>query len=228
MGGSGSGDWQNGRPLTVGRLRLDVRALVRAGLDLAPQPGDGRRLRASWTGMHPTLPAVALEPSIGADGRAEAVTLTAGTADGDRRDVIDVAWTRTGYGRRPWWRCPRCRRRVAILYAARRWTAHGWACRTCHGLAYLSTRQPADVRADVALRRAAAALGVTLPEGWGIMGIRAQAQPPRPPGMRRDTYARRLDALHGAHDAASDAWIAGLMGGTFARRHLAALEAGRR
>ncbi len=224
MGGSGSGGWQGGRPLTVERFRLDVRDVVRGGLNLAAPHTDGRRLRATWTGMHPTLPAVALEPTIGADGRADAVTVTSATAAGDRRDVIDVTWTRTGYGRRPWWLCPLCDRRVAILYAARRYVAHGWACRTCHGLAYLSTRQTADVRADVALRRAAAALGVNLSPagGWAHGMIRSDAQPPRPPGMRRDTYARRLDALHGAHDAASDAWLAGFMGGAVARRLLAA------
>lgn len=35
MGGSGSGDWQDGRPLTCERARLDCRALRRAGLRLA-------------------------------------------------------------------------------------------------------------------------------------------------------------------------------------------------
>ena len=38
-------------------------------------------------------------------------------------------------GDRPWFACPTCTRRVAILYSHK---AGKFACRTCHGLAYLS------------------------------------------------------------------------------------------
>lgn len=216
MGGSGSGDWQCGRTLTVQRPRLDVRAAVRAGLELAAPADDGR----TFNGYRDALACLTLEAIAGADVRADAVTVT--TADG-ARDVLAVLWTLAGYGWRPWWQCPACRRRAAILYAAGPWRLDGWACRHCHRLAYLSTRQRADVRADAALRRAAAALGVTLAPsgGWAHGMIARRATPPRPPGMRRDTYARRLAALWTAHDAASDAWLAAFMGSSTARRYLA-------
>ena len=46
---------------------------------------------------------------------------------------IDLAWTACAYGgQRPWWRCPRCQRRCALLYAAgeRYLAGVAWACAT--------------------------------------------------------------------------------------------------
>lgn len=225
MGGSGSGDWQDGRPTTAGRVRLDIRAAVRAGLNLAAPADDVRPLSASWRGAGGILAALALEPIAGADGCADAVVVT---SRGARLEVVGIVWTRTGYGRRPWWICPRCRGRAAILYSAGAWTLAPLACRTCHGLAYGSTRERGDVRADAALRRAAAALGIDVPAGgWASHTLDRLPTPTRPPGMRRATYRRRLERLERATTAAAAAWLAAFMGSGSTRRIMASLEADR-
>jgi hypothetical protein len=46
---------------------------------------------------------------------------------------LRVAWTRLHYGgRRPWWFCPGCQGRFAILYRA----GYGYLCRRCLKLTY--------------------------------------------------------------------------------------------
>lgn len=234
MGGSGSGDWQDGRPLTTSRLSLDVRQLRRAGLELAARPtraghasiigsaGPLVTVRPVW----PAAPDVAAEPG-GPPGAAAACHVHS-TADRPPCRVA-LTWRRVGYGWRPFWRCPRCDRAASILYGADGWTLapRAWACRHCAGLAYRSTLQPADVRADAALRRALAALGATTGDGWAVANVRASFTPPRPPGMRRRTYARRLAAYRAAHAAAGDAWMGAFMGSGTTRRMLAMLEAER-
>jgi hypothetical protein len=51
-------------------------------------------------------------------------------------------WTPCNYGgARPWWTCPECGRRCAIVYG------HPFACRRCANLAYKSSRSDAFTRA---------------------------------------------------------------------------------
>jgi hypothetical protein len=48
---------------------------------------------------------------------------------------IILAWTTLNYGgKRPWFICPGCGSRVAILYVY----SHQLLCRTCHGITYSS------------------------------------------------------------------------------------------
>jgi hypothetical protein len=60
--------------------------------------------------------------------------------DRDHERSVQVEWLPASFGgRRPWFRCPACHRRCAVLYV--------WgdtACRRCHGFAYESQRQSAD------------------------------------------------------------------------------------
>lgn len=228
MGGRGSGDWQEGRPLTCDRVRLDLRALRRAGLTLAaraPAAGglegadDARRVRVGWLTVVPVYPAADAPhaaDAAGPPGAASAVDVTA--ADDAAR--VALAWHRTGYGWRPLWRCPRCAAAAAVLYGrGSPWSPWGWRCRRCAGLAYASTRMRPDERADARLRRAAAALGMPPPgDGWSFAMLPA-AGPPRPPGMRRAAYRRRLEVYRAAHAAAGDAWLAALL--RFGRRYAA-------
>ena len=95
-------------------------------------------------------------------------------------------------GDRPWFCCPRCERRVALLYLR----GGAFRCRHCHGLAYASTRQGANRRllgkAD-RLRR-----GLEGQEGLGSV-------PPRPAWMSPRAYWRtmhRILDLDGAYAAA--------------------------
>ena len=237
MGGSGSGDWQDGRPLTSSRLALDVRQLRRAGLPLAAQPTRAGRVEILSRGgpdrggplgsIAPVWPAAgAFEPG-GPPGAAVACHVHSGADRPPYR--VALTWRRVGYGWRPFWHCPRCDRAASILYGADGWTLapRAWACRRCAGLAYRSTRQDTEQRADSALRRALAALGATTGDGWAVVNVRDSYTPPRPPGMRRRTYARRLAAYRRAYDAAGDAWLAAFMGSANTRRMLASLEAER-
>lgn len=86
-------------------------------------------------------------------------------------------------GARPWWRCPHCRRRVAILYVDAT-----IACRHCWDLGYRVEREG---KRDRTLRRAQT---IRQRLGWppGIFGNRGI----RPKGMHQSTYKR----LKGEHD----------------------------
>lgn len=61
---------------------------------------------------------------------------------GDVNDTVRIEHTPCNYGgNRPWLRCPRCERRIAVLYL---W---GWpACRTCASLSYPSQSETAFER----------------------------------------------------------------------------------
>lgn len=96
----------------------------------------------------------------------------------DKRYRVIVDWTACNYGGlRPWWLCPCCGRRVAVL-----WGGSTYACRDCHGLAYQSTRNSPESQVFARADKLRARLG------W-VAGV---ANPPgdRPKGMHHRTYER--------------------------------------
>lgn len=101
-------------------------------------------------------------------------------------------------GSRPWWRCPCCGKRVAILYIGKT-----PACRRCYGLAYRSERETLDKRAT----RQADKLRDRL--GWepGILN----GNGPKPKGMHWRTF-ERLQARHDAYVAVSLAEMGRMLG----------------
>lgn len=121
MGGFGSGrpGW---RPVGEDMLRLDVRFLHRNDW---LRPGLSITLNWSWRG----------EPraSIGVTTSTDSIRLIYSTRDGEQVDeTVYLDRTPCNYGgTRPWFWCPRCGRRVGVLFA-------GWRfrCRHCHGIAY--------------------------------------------------------------------------------------------
>lgn len=80
-------------------------------------------------------------------------------------------------GSRPWFNCPRCARRVALLYLR----SGRFACRHCQRVAYSSQSEDAMGRTWLKQRKLEARLG----EGWR-----------RPKAMRLATYQRLIDRLH--------------------------------
>lgn len=99
------------------------------------------------------------------------------------RQAIFLSWTTRAKAKpKPWFLCPVCGRRAAILYFG-----PVLACRRCHGLAYQSQRDGDRDR----LRAKAEALRVRL--GWrpGILN----PEGPKPKRMRRITFER----LRGEH-----------------------------
>jgi len=98
----------------------------------------------------------------------------------DKRYQVMVDWTACNYGgRRPWWLCPCCGRRVAVL-----WGGSTYACRHCHRLAYQSTRNSPDsqafARADKVRKRLGWCAGIAHPPG------------DKPKGMHQKTFERLL------------------------------------
>lgn len=113
--------------------------------------------------------------------------------DGQRLPLA-LGWSQCTFGgSRPWWRCPCCMRRVAVLYVGR----DALACRHCHRLAYRGDREADD---DRALRRAAA---IRRRLGWRP-GI-AHGHGGKPKGMHWSTYWR----LVARHDASVNQALAG-------------------
>ncbi len=98
--------------------------------------------------------------------------------------IIKFDWTSCHFGgHRPWFLCPKCRRRVAILYAEK-----NFRCRICRNLAYPSENEsPADRllrKADKIRRRLKCKPGM-LNE---IMF--------KPKGMHQKTFDRLLREVH--------------------------------
>jgi len=94
-------------------------------------------------------------------------------------ESIEVEWTPCTFGgTRPWFRCPICERRVAVLYLPRPYCA----CRQCHRLAYPSTREAPHDRLLSKAQAIRQRLG-------GTANIVAPF-PERPRGMHHRTYHR--------------------------------------
>jgi hypothetical protein len=98
--------------------------------------------------------------------------------DGDpRQQRVLVLRTPCNYGgTRPWFACPHCRARVAVLFMRR----GGFYCRNCADVAYCSQSEDAIGRAWRMQRKAEARLGQDLE---------------RPKGMHGKTYERLLEAI---------------------------------
>ena len=131
MGGPGSGRWyrwQGTRTTLEEVYRLDVRWLHRHGYL------DGRPHWVTWSRGEQQVGSLllALQP--------EGVVLTyryrVGGGDWESvRQVVTLAWTPCHYGgERPWFRCPGCQRRVAVLCGDDRL----FLCRHCYRLPYTS------------------------------------------------------------------------------------------
>ena len=131
MGGPGSGRWyrwQGTRTTLEEVYRLDVRWLHRHGYL------DGRPHWVTWSRGEQQAGSLllALQP--------EGVVLTyryrVGGGDWESvRQVVTLAWTPCHYGgERPWFRCPGCQRRVAVLCGDDRL----FLCRHCYRLPYTS------------------------------------------------------------------------------------------
>jgi hypothetical protein len=98
---------------------------------------------------------------------------------------VSLTWTPCALGgRRPWFLCPTCSRRVALLYSS----GGLFACRHCFGLAYACQQENPTLRAIRRVRKDRMRLG----GGFSFAG----PFPERPRGMHARTY-RRLRAMAG-------------------------------
>lgn len=172
MGNCFSGWRSHQRPprkaTTEGRLTLDVRRIHREGA-LAP----GTPTRYTWRPRGGPQIAVSL---LAAD------TCLFVTPEGKGRPLkVNLDATACAYGgTRPWFLCPGCNRRAALLYLE----GGELHCRTCLGLTYESCREEPHQRALRRHRRIRRRIGG---DPFGILPDQ------KPPGMHWTTYSRLHD-----------------------------------
>ena len=133
MGGIGSGNKsQSGKYTTSDMWRLDVRQIHRKGL-LTP----GYNFGWEWTRNGEKAASINVRVY---ESHVKLSYRQRSRGNGKWQDMaypVPLEWTACHYGgRRPWFLCPRCGRRVAVLYGGRI-----YACRHCHNLAYESQRE---------------------------------------------------------------------------------------
>lgn len=191
MGGMGSGRRdQGGKDTTEGARPLDIRKLHRAGV-LTP----GRWFGWEWTVCD--RPVANIHVCVEA-GHVLLVYRHRHRGDSERQNVkqpVYLDYTACTYGgSRPWWLCPNCGRRVAVLYGPGKL----YACRHCYKLVYECQRETSDDRAarraDTIRRRLGWDVGILNPPGT------------KPKGMHWRTYQR----LTIEHDAFVGESLAGM------------------
>ena len=97
---------------------------------------------------------------------------------------VSLGWTACTYGgQRPWFLCPGCGHRVALLYGG-----EYFFCRRCHNLSYWTQRQGAVVRAE----HRAEKLRKRLVNGWQ-----------RPKGMHEQTFTRLVAEIDSWEEVAN-------------------------
>jgi len=137
MGGYGSGR-RGWKPKASEFSRFDLRRLARGGF-LSP----GRYSTWTWSRNG--------EPTGSINVRAEFGRVILSYRHRhrwedewhDAEDAVPLEWSRCNYGgERVWFRCPRCHRRIAVLYGP-----GPFACRCCRNLAYDSQNETAHSRA---------------------------------------------------------------------------------
>lgn len=183
--GRGGIRWGAGRPGWQIKAeycrRLDVRTLQRDGF-LAAGVAGVCRWQDEQTGQQ--------TGAIGFRAEATAIVLDYNLNDTPIQQRVPILHSECHYGgTRPWFACPRCGTRVAILYSS----ARGFACRTCNQVAYSSQSEDAICR----LRRKQGKLERRLDKNWK-----------RPKGMHqatRDKLVRQIIELGGHWEMAMGA-----------------------
>lgn len=173
MGGHGSGSWQTPQRRTVEEVAFAL---------------DVRKLgRAGYV-------------TPGAD----VVAFRYRQAGEETSASLPIEWTPCNYGgERPWFSCPRCERRAAILYSL---TGAEMRCRTCLGLTYPTRRLSVADRLEHRARKLYARAGTHPAASWHH----------KPARMHWSTFNRIMDSAQ-AHDEWSVALTLGAS--AFMRRY---------
>ena len=192
MGGMGSGRRSSygGKNKTENSLPLDIRKLQRTGL-MAP----GRGISWEWSVNGKPIAGIRVKVEV---ARVVLAYRHRPRGESEWQNVEQLAYMEhtpcTYGGTRPWWLCPSCGRRVAVLYSS----GKHYACRHCYKLAYTSQGESIDDRALRQAQKIRKLLG-------GTANMMEQF-PSKPKGMRWKTYWR----LHTEHDAFVGVSLAGM------------------
>lgn len=182
MGGFGSGRYTrlNTKTRVEEALGLDVRTLQREG-KLRPGPAFFRR----WLCDGREVARRAFLPG------PDALTVL---REGKPAEFLRLEWTPCHYGgARPWWRCPACDGRCALVYDA----VGIFACRQCNDLKHRTTQENRGNRLILKAQR----LGAR-------MGRRSLCDPGqgKPYRMHWRTYVRLRRRFEAAYAAGLEAW----------------------
>ncbi len=202
MGGLGSGrwGWERTRETTEGLLWLDVRCLARRGL-FTVKPGQLATDAVEWSrGGKPSGNITVVYTGNDPDAVILDYRVRTGASEPwvPIQERIGLERTPCRYGgSRPWFCCPRCRQRRAVLYSV----GGRFRCRGCHDLAYESTREDVGERARRRADKLRRKLGDTEHGLW-------RRVPPKPPRMRWAMYQRLVEEILEAEREALAAWTA--------------------
>ena len=172
MGGRGSGrrSSYSGKPETNDSMPLDIRKIARSGL-LIP----GRSFGWQWTVND--RPVASIRIWVDRESLVLSYRMKSTCEVVEQRVQMHTTPCHLG-GQRHWFTCPRCRKRVAVLYAPGRY----FACRQCGGLGYATQKEGAGDRAATRADKLRKRLG------WeaGILN----GPGGKPKGMHWKTYLR--------------------------------------
>lgn len=162
-------------------MRLDVRQMARRN-DLRAGTWGSWHWHNSYTGEH--------TGTIGYAIREGELVLSYSINDEPKKQYVPILRTPCTYGgSRPWFGCPRCGRRVAVLYLRR----GGFYCRTCAQVSYYSQSEDLCGRLWSKQHKAEAKLGANLR---------------RPKGMHRTTRERLLSIIFACEEARDELLVA--------------------
>ena len=153
MGGSGSGSWYrwDSKTTTESQYKIDVRWMKKQGLLV---PDTAGTLSWSCRGEESGFICYRLENDrliLNYKSRQN------GGEWENIEDEIFFTWTLCNYGgRRQWFHCPGCYRRVAVVYGGKY-----YRCRHCHNLTYSSQQESRPDRLRRKARKIRARLGVS-------------------------------------------------------------------
>lgn len=179
MGGRGSGRHSSygGKPETNDSMPLDIRRIARRGL-LIP----GSSFGWQWTVNDRTVASIRIW--VDRESLVLSYRMKSTGEVVEQRVQMQTTPCHLG-GQRHWFTCPRCSKRVAVLYAPGRY----FACRQCGALGYATQKEGAGDRAATRADKLRKRLG------WeaGILN----GPGGKPKGMHWDTFLR----LKSQHDA---------------------------
>jgi hypothetical protein len=163
----------SGRNTTSDYRALDIRELRRAGMLRM----DGPKIWSWYRGERVTA-------SMVIEARGSFILLGYRIREEERAHPVQLSWSNCHYGgTRPWFLCPDCGRRVAILYGGPR-----FLCRHCRRLAYDVQRESENDRvirrADAIRERLGWHPGILQPNGF------------KPSRMHWQTYWRLCNEYH--------------------------------
>lgn len=180
MGGRGSGrrSSYSGKAETNDSMPLDIRKITRKGL-LVP----GSSFSWQWLVNDRQVAGISIRVDFN-QGMVLSYRMKSTGEVFEQRVQTQTSSCNLG-GQRHWFTCPRCSKRVAVLYAPGRY----FACRQCGGLGYATQKEGAGDRASTKADKLRKLLG------WQVGILNGEGDKPK--GMHRKTYQQ----LKSRHDA---------------------------